>query len=128
MKPLVSIPARNYAFPTPSEYNCNTADFVDAGRNLDGVTVGDVVRSGVIKAEMIWNFLSCEQWAGLLAQFDPKRGGSFFNYAELYVQDYGAWAIRQVYVSDRSSGTFLLDEVTGKPKGHLQCRLALIEV
>jgi hypothetical protein len=114
--------------PAWDGYSGNTATFVDAARNLMGVTIGDVIRDDVAKVECKWSFLPAKQWADILKLFSKKRGGKFYNTVTFYCQDTADWETREMYISDRSSTTFIRAKETGEPRGFTNCRLALIEM
>lgn len=126
-----------FAVPTPSTYIGNTATVVDSARNVSGQMIGTVIRNGVAKIQMTWNFLSADDWAAMLKQFEPQFGGSFVRSVTFFNQTIGALDTRNMYVSDRtSSGSFLLynaenapDEAhIGLPRGYLGAQFSLIEV
>lgn len=126
-RPLVVI--GGYGFPEPSTYNSTTATFVDSARNAQGVVIGAVVRENVAKVEMTWRFLYPEQWARMTACFDSTRGGSFYNDVTFYNQDTNDWETRKMYVSDRTAEMFMReDNASGRVKGFLNPRIALVEV
>lgn len=125
MRELVKI--RNYVVPSPSTYAATTATVVDSARNAKGVMVGAVIRPDVAKVSMSWNFIEAQEWADLLACFDPKRGGNFINAVTFFNQDTNAWETRQMYVGDRTANIFLRDE-NGNIRGYQNAALALIEI
>lgn len=125
MRPLVRI--GTFDVPEPSTYSSTTSTVVDSARNAQAVQIGAVVRDGLAKIELGWKFISASDWASLLAQFDMKRGGSFYNDVEFFNQDTNDWETRQMYVSDRTSSIFLRN-AQGGIKGYLNTRIALIEV
>jgi hypothetical protein len=123
--------------PTPSEYIGNTATVVDSARNTDGYMIGTVIRSGVAKIQLTWNYISVEDWAEMLQQFEPAYGGAFVRDVTFFNQTSGTLETRQMYVGDRTSnGMFLLyDEETaptinqiGLPCGYLGAKFSLVEV
>jgi len=123
---LVSI--GSFEFPTPSTYTGLTATIVDSGRNASGVVIGTVIRNDVAKVELSWRYLTVQQWAAILRQFDPSLGGSFYRNVTFYDQVRNAWITRRMYVSDRtSSGLHMLDK-NGSPQGWTGCKLSLVEV
>lgn len=117
-----------FDFPEPATYNGNTATIVDSARNVQGVTVGSVIRDDVGKVEMTWRYLTVEQWANILKCFSIARGGSFYNNVTFFCQDIGDWTTRQMYVSDRSASMFRRDPKTGEVLGYTDCALSLVEV
>lgn len=125
MTPLVSI--GGYAVPSPSTYSATTSTLVDSGRNVQGYVIGSVVRDDIAKVEMSWNFISAEDWAALLSQFSPARGGSFYNNVTFFCQDTNAWETRQMYVSDRTASIYLRD-AEGNIRGYTGASLSLVEV
>lgn len=125
MTPLVTI--GSYAVPAPSTYSATTATLVDSGRNVQGKVIGAVIRDDVAKIAMTWNFISAQDWADLLSQFSPARGGSFYNSVTFFCQDTNAWETRQMYVSDRTANVFLRDSA-GNIRGYTGASLSLVEV
>lgn len=125
MRPLVKIGSFNV--PEPSTYSSTTSTVVDSARNAQAVQIGAVVRENLAKVELGWKFISADDWASLLAQFNSKRGGSFYNNVNFFNQDTNDWETRQMYVSDRTSSIFLRDK-QGGIRGYVNARIALIEV
>ena len=125
MTPLVTI--GSYAVPSPSTYSATTATLVDSGRNVQGKVIGAVIRDDVAKIAMTWNFISAQDWADLLSQFSPARGGNFYNSVTFFCQDTNAWETRQMYVSDRTASVFLRDSA-GNIRGYTGASLSLVEV
>lgn len=125
MTPLATI--GSYAVPAPSTYSATTATLVDSGRNVQGKVIGAVIRDDVAKIAMTWNFISAQDWADLLSQFSPARGGNFYNSVTFFCQDTNAWETRQMYVSDRTANVFLRDSA-GNIRGYTGASLSLVEV
>ena len=125
MTPLVTI--GGFAVPAPSTYAATTATIVDSGRNVQGVVIGAVIRDDVAKIAMTWNFISAQDWADLLSQFSPARGGNFYNSVTFFLQDTNSWVTRQMYVSDRTAN-ILLRNPDGSIKGYTGASLSLVEV
>lgn len=133
----LSVNDTGYAVPTPSTYIGNTATIVDSARNTDGYMIGTVIRNGVAKIQMTWNFLSAQDWSDLLKQFEPAYGGAFVRDVTFFNQTSGELETRTMYVGDRtSSGSFLLyneenapdPSLIGLPRGYLGAQFSLIEV
>ena len=114
--------------PEPSKYKGNTATLVDAGRNVEGKMIGSVVRDDVAKVEMVWNYLTVEQWAEVLSLFTISAGGSFINPVTFLDQTTGTWVEREMYVSDRDADAWKRNPRDGGLDGWLNCTLSLIEV
>ena len=126
-----------FLVPTPSTYVGNTATIVDSARNADGYMLGTVIRNGVAKIQMTWNFISADDWAAMLKQFEPDYGGAFVRSVTFFNQTSGELETRDMYVGDRtSSGSFLLynaentpdESHIGLPRGYLGAQFSLIEV
>lgn len=126
--PYALVTVGGYAFPEPSSYNATTATIVDSARNAEGVVIGTVIREDVAKVELSWNMLSVSEWARVLACFDSKQGGSFYNNVTFFNQSTGSYETREMYVSDRSAPMWMRDHRTGAVKGWRGCSLSLIEV
>ncbi len=122
MAALVSI--GSFDFPEPSTYNAVTSTIVDSARNVSGYVVGSVVRSDVAKIELSWKYLTAQQWATILSLF----ANSFYNEVRFYDQATASYTTRTMYVSDRSSGMWRRDPVTGAVMGWTNCMLSLVEV
>lgn len=125
MTPMVSI--GSFAFPEPSTYSATTSTIVDSGRNVEGYVIGAVIRDDIAKITISWNYISAQDWANILAQFSPARGGSFYNNVTFYLQDTNSWVTRQMYVNDRKADVFLRDKA-GNIRGYTGATLALIQV
>lgn len=136
IKALVSVysPVNGIWIPLPamSEYEANTATIVDAARNSNGDEVGAVIKSGVSKVTLKWNFLTPSDWQGVLALF----ANSFYNKVRFYNQDTANWSEKIMYVSDRSATMFRRNPMRTHPTDPLQdypvmgwkgCRIALIQ-
>lgn len=125
MRPLVTI--GSFDVPAPSKYSATTATLVDSGRNVQGYVIGAVIRDDIAKIEMSWNFISAADWAALLSQFSPARGGSFYNNVTFFCQDTNDWETRQMYVSDRTADTYMRNP-DGSVKGYTGASFSLVEV
>ena len=125
MRPMVSI--GNFDFPEPSTYSATTSTIVDSGRNVEGYVIGAVIRDDIAKITISWNYISAQDWANILAQFSPARGGSFYNNVTFYLQHTNSWVTRQMYVNDRQADVFLRDKA-GNIRGYTGATLALIQV
>jgi hypothetical protein len=119
MTPLVH--SNGTPLPQASEIGPSSSAFVDSARNSLGIMIGGVIRDDVSKFEMIWKFLSVEDWKAVhnvpfisaVRFFDPKLAD--FN-------------TKQMYRSDLTSKITLLDHETKLPRGYFDCRVAFIEV
>lgn len=125
MRSLINI--AGYDVPDPSSYSGTTATIVDSARNAEGYVVGAVIREGVAKVDMSWNFISASDWARIVSRFDGKRGGSFYNDVTFFNQDTNSWETRTMYVSDRNANVFQRNK-DGSIKGYNGASFSLIEV
>lgn len=125
MRPLVTV--GTFEVPEPSKYSATTSTVVDSARNAEAVTIGAVIRDSIAKVEMSWNFISAENWANTLSQFNQSLGGQFYNSVTFFNQDTNAWETRTMYVSDRTADIFLRRE-DGSIRGYTGARIALVEV
>lgn len=112
------------AWPEPSEYSANTSTIVDSGRNVQGVVVGAVIRSGVSKIEVKWRYLTAQQWASVIGPFDTN----FYVSVRFYDQSSAGYVTKQMYVSDRKAGMWRRHPETGEIMGWTGCSLSLVEV
>ena len=126
MRALVTV--GGYEFPEPSEYSANTATLVDSGRNVQGITVGSVIRDDVAKVTLSWRYLTVEQWAAINQCFANSYGGKFYNNVTFFDQTAGGYVTRKMYISDRKANMFKRDPLTGEIEGWLQPSLSLVEV
>lgn len=124
MRPMVSI--GDFNVPEPSTYSSTTSTVVDSARNADALQIGAVIRDGLGKIELGWNFISAQDWSSLLLKFDIKHGGQFYNEVTFFNQDTNDWETRTMYVSDRTAQVFLRNK-SGGIRGYTGARIALIE-
>lgn len=135
INPLVS-GAEGFVFPTPSKYTATTSTIVDSARNANGMMIGSVIRSGVAKIQMSWNYISADEWSAILLQFEQAYGGAFIRSVSFFNQTTGNIETRDMYVSDRTADSFLLYNWQntpdlswiGLPRGYKDASLSLIEV
>lgn len=121
----------NYTFlPAPSTYKMTSSTLVDSARNSEGVVVGNVIRSGVRKVELSWNFLTQEQYTLIASFFDTN----FFFECYYYDTITGQMETKQMYVGDRVSDSAQIvasydsnGNIT-KINGYANVSLSLIEV
>ena len=108
--------------PNPSAVSMVKSTTVDASRNADGVTVGQIVGRTLNKLDgLTWNVLSAAQWASLLTIFDQ------FSFNVTFVDPQtNDWVTRPCYVGDRSATPFAYDS-NGKPTFYRDCKANLID-
>lgn len=122
MQALVTV--AGYELPEPSTYSGLTATLVDSGRNVNGVTIGSVVRNDVAKVELSWRYLTKDQWANVLRMFT----NNFYNTVTFFNQATAEYTTRQMYCGDRSASMWRRHPETGEVMGWTDCRISLIEV
>ena len=123
----------NYTFlPAPSTYKMTASTLVDSARNSEGFVIGNVIRSGVRKVEMSWNFLTQEQYSLIAQLFEGDD--KFFNEVIYYDTITGQMETKQMYVGDRVSDSAQIvasydnnGNIT-KINGYANVSLSLIEV
>lgn len=121
MEALVSI--GGYNLPEPSTYSATTATIVDSARNVNGYTVGSVVRHDVAKVELSWKYLTAQQWANILSLFT----NNFYVDCRFYNQATANYDVRTMYVSDRTAGMWRRHPESGEIMGWTNCSLSLVE-
>ena len=98
-----------------------TSTVVDAGRNANGVTVGQVVGNNLTKIdgfEIPW--LSAEEWSEVLSLLD-----NFYVVMTYYDQRTNDKRSIRIYPSDRSAEPYWIDE-NGKPTFYSHCKVNFI--
>lgn len=122
MEALITV--GEYELPEPSTYSAVTSTIVDSARNVMGYVVGSVVRQDVAKIEVSWRYLTAEQWAGILSQFNTN----FYASVRFFNQSTAGYETRTMYVSDRNAGLWRRNPETGAIMGWTDCTLSLVEV
>ena len=138
------------ALPCPSKYRMTSTSIVDGSRNSKGKMIGTIVREGIRKIEIEWNFLSVANFslvAKLFEGADTGGNGNFSCYTKYFdsvIGDFinsesgfttlnnvvkGTTDPREFYVGDRITDTaqITLDKITGMPIGYSNVKLSLIE-
>jgi len=111
-------------FPQPKRgLEMITSTLVNAGRNANGVMVGQKVGREVQKLNNLeWGYLTAEQWSEILREFD-----NFYvtvSYPDMVTNQ---WTTRKMYPGDRTATPLFLDEKTGLPKDYINCKVNLID-
>ncbi len=122
MEALVTVNGRD--LPEPSTYAASTSTLVDSARNVNGVMVGSVVRSGVAKVELSWRYLTARQWADVIGPFDEN----FICSVRFFNQTTADYTTRQMYVSDRTASMWRRHPASGEVMGWVEPKLSLVEV
>lgn len=100
------------------------ATMVDAGRNANGVTVGQIVGRNVSKINQLrWAYLKADVWSAILQEF--KR--NFYSQVTYFDMEENDWITRTMYCGDRSAKPFHVDHNTGKVLDYVDCLMNLID-
>ena len=136
--------------PACSDYKMTSTTLVDSARNSKGFVVSTVVREGIRKIELKWNFLSLSDFSTLAKMFEGSNTGgtggftcyikyfdtilnSFINSENGYTTTggsvLGSTTPRLFYVGDRVSDTAKIKlDSSNKPIGYTNVSLSLIEM
>ena len=111
-------------YPCPRRgLNLMVATIVDAARNANAVTVGQVVGREQQKINNLeWAYLTAEQWSAILKEF--KNFYVTVSYPDMVNN---TWTERKMYPGDRTAEPFHLDPVTQLPLDYIHCKVNLIE-
>lgn len=118
------IKINGHVYPQPRRgLNMMVATIVDASRNANAMTVGQVVGREQQKLNSLeWGYLTAEQWSSLLKEF--KNFYVTVTYPDMVNN---TWTTRKMYPSDRTATPFHLDQNTGLPKDYINCKVNLID-
>lgn len=116
-----------HSYKVPSSLRGITSTLVDAGRNANGIMVGQKIGRDQYKLDSLqWNLLSVSEWSSILQEFDNNFicNVTFFNPAT------ATWITRKMYCSDRSQdypkGSIYYNS-DGSPKIWLNCKVNVID-
>lgn len=141
--PLVEIkPVGALAYvkiPANYDYKMTSETVVDSARNSKGFVVATVIREGIRKIELKWNYLTKTEYSNLMQLFESKYNGSFFFYCK-YFDEVAGNVIdsetdlidgqpRMFYVGNRVGDVAKIKlDSSGYPIGYVGVTLSLIEV
>lgn len=133
-----------YYLPAFWDYQMTSTTLVDSSRNTKGVVVASVIREGIRKIEVGWQFLDCADFSYVAKLFEDASvggNGAFMFYVKYFdtirnsIIDSSADTIggvtkqRKFYVGDRVSDTAKIKlDSYGVPAGYTGVKLSLIEV
>lgn len=119
--------ATDVAIPFPSVGGAAflTSRNVDAGRNANGVVVGQMVGRPVDKQEMSWAALPCEKWWEMNRWITDN--GMFF-WCHYFNHNLGRWMDRRFYCGDFSCMPALVNPQTGIPDRYEKCSVNVIDM
>ena len=136
--------------PACSDYKMTSTTLVDSARNSKGFVVATVVREGIRKIELKWNFLSMGDYSILAKMFEGSNTGGtgnfycYIKYFDTFLNAFinseqgftttdgtvlGNTTARLFYVGDRVCDTAKIKlDSSNKPIGFTNVSLSLIEV
>lgn len=95
---------------------------VDAGRNADGVVVGQRVGRDIYKIDGLeWSWLTAAQWNSIL-----QAMSDFFFYVTFQDPVSGGSKTVKMYCGDRQGEEYWVDS-SGKPTHYRNCKVNLID-
>ena len=101
------------------------ATFVNAGRNTNGVVVGQKIGRDQFKINNLeWGSLTAEQWANILNLFEP---GFYVQRRFPDPRTPGSYIITGAYPGDRTAEPYYVDPVTLTPTMYVNCKVNLID-
>ena len=102
-----------------------TATFVDAARNVNGVVIGQKIGRDQYKINNVeWPALSADQWSRILRKLDE----SFYVDVKFPDQVTNSWKTIKMYPGDRSAEPYWLDPETGLPTLYINCKVNFVDV
>ena len=127
--------------PAPIDYKMTSTTLVDSARNTEGVVVASIIRQGVRKVQLKWNYLTITEFSNMAKLFETgsrtkedgttlTATGSFFFKAKFFDTIFGEY-VKDVdmYVGDRITDTAKIKlDANNKPIGYTNVSLSLIEV
>lgn len=134
-----------YFMPPFWDYKMTSTTIVDSSRNAKAEVVSNIIREGIRKIELNWQFLDRADFSYVAKLFEDASvggNGAFMFYVKYFdtirnaLIDSNADVIggvtkeRKFYINDRVSDTakIKLDELTGFPIGYTNVKLSFIEV
>lgn len=149
IKPNVTGASWN-SVPASIGYKMTSTTLVDSARNTKGFVVANVIREGIRKIELNWNYLTVAEFSALAKLFEGANtggvGGFFFyvKYFDTIIGQhidsehgftgldnvvYGSTEPRLFYVGDRITDTAQIKlDANYQPIGYTGVKLSLIEV
>jgi len=95
---------------------------VDAGRNANGVVVGQRVGRDQYKLDGLeWPYLTAEEWGSILRALEP-----FFVFVTFPDPVTGGRKTLKMYCGDRSAEPYWVDD-DGNPTHYINCKVNLID-
>lgn len=111
-------------FPAVGGGLFTTSRNVDAGRNANGVVVGQMVGRSIDKQNMSWKVLPPEKWWEM-NRFVEDNG--MFFWCHYFSHGLGKWMDRKFYCGDFTANPYMVDANTGSPKWYLDCSVNVID-
>lgn len=125
-----------YFMPPFWDYKMTSTTIVDSSRNSKGVVVSNVIREGIRKIEVNWQFLDRADFSYVAKLFEDASvggNGAFMFYVKYFdtirnalIDSYSE--DRKFYIGDRVSDTAKIKlDSNGFPIGYTNVKLSLIE-
>ena len=111
-------------FPSYQSAPFETSRMVDAGRNIDGVVIGQQVGRSIDKQSMKWTVLPTEKWWEM-NRFIEDNG--LFFWCHYFSHGFGRWMDRKFYCGDFSCQPALVNPDTGIPEYYRDCSVNVID-
>lgn len=111
-------------FPAPARYpKLIVTTLVDAGRNANGVVVGQKIGRDQNKVDaLVWPVLDAEVWSSMLKEFK-----NFFVMATIWDMVENDWITIKMYPGDRTADVLKTDS-SGRPIKYKDCAVNIIDV
>lgn len=118
------IKINGHPYPCPRRgLNLMVATIVDAARNANAVTTGQIVGREQQKLNNLqWAYLPADVWSAILREF--KQFYVTVSYPDMVT---GTWTTRKMYPGDRTAEPFHLDSETQLPLDYINCKVNLID-
>ena len=101
---------------------------VDGARNETGNFIGQVVGNDKLKVECSFKYMTPEQLQELLKIWDRSQGGAFVNKFKVFDPRINDFAIKTMYVGDRSGRPYMINPSSMRPEFFVDIKANLIEV
>ncbi|OYP01993.1 hypothetical protein C8E03_108196 [Lachnotalea glycerini] len=110
-------------FPAPARFpKLVISTLVDAGRNANGVVVGQKIGRDQNKVDSLtWPVLDATTWASMLQEFS-----GFFVIATIWDMAANDWVTIKMYPGDRTADVLEIDD-SGRPVKYKDCAVNIID-
>lgn len=111
-------------FPSYGAALFQTSRNVDAGRNTEGVVVGQQIGRSISKQNMSWKVMPCDKWWEMNNWVEQH--GMFF-WCRYFDHNLGRWMDRRFYCGDFSCNPYGVDPESGVPEYYTDCTVNVID-